>query len=113
VSDQFRMGLTLRFPRFKKLRKDKNWKSALSIQEFLDLKSNAEQEHREKEFSVDNSRRQKRVKRAVKEPLTIAGYDEKENVQYFGPSGHIFDHLNFCLSFELSRTQFHLLTASM
>ncbi|KAJ5433091.1 DNA ligase 4 [Penicillium daleae] len=100
VSDQFRMGLTLRFPRFKKLRKDKNWKSALSIQEFLDLKSNAEQEHREKEFSVDNSRKQKRVKRAVKEPLTIAGYDEKENVQYFGPSGHIFDHLNFFVMTE-------------
>lgn len=95
VSDQFRMGLTLRFPRFKKLRKDKNWKSALSVQEFLDLKSNAEQEHREKEFSVDNTRR-KRVKRAEKKPLAIAGYDGKEHVEYIGPSGHVFDHLNFC-----------------
>jgi len=96
VSDMFRMGQTLRFPRFKKLRKDKDWKSALSVQEFLDLKSNVEQEHREKEFNVDNSRR-KRVKRAVKKPLTIAGYDEKENVQYLGPSGRIFDQLSFCM----------------
>lgn len=96
VSDQFRMGLTLRFPRFKKLRKDKNWKSALSVQEFLDLKANAEQEHREKEFSVDNSRK-KRIKRTTKKPLTIAGYDENEVVQYAGPSGHIFDGLNFCM----------------
>jgi DNA ligase-4 len=96
VSDMFRMGQTLRFPRFKKLRKDKNWKSALTIQEFLNLKSNVEQEHREKEFNVDNFRR-KRVKRATKKPLTIAGYDEKENAQYLGPSGHIFDQLNFCV----------------
>lgn len=95
VSDAFRMGLTLRFPRFKKLRKDKNWRSALSVQEFLDLKSNAEQEHREKEFSMDNTRR-KRVKRAEKKPLTIAGYDGNGNAEYLGPSGHAFDHLNFC-----------------
>jgi DNA ligase-4 len=95
VSDMFRMGQTLRFPRFKKLRKDKNWKSALSIQEFLDLKSNVEQEHREKEFNIDNSRK-KRVKRAVKKPLAIAGYDEKETAKYIGPSGRIFDQLNFC-----------------
>ncbi|KAJ5101780.1 Nucleic acid-binding OB-fold-containing protein [Penicillium alfredii] len=94
VSDQFRMGLTLRFPRFKKLRKDKNWECALSVQEFLDLKSNAEQEHRDKEFSVDNSRR-KRVKRTTKKPLTIAGYEEKDSTQYLGPSGHVFDELNF------------------
>lgn len=95
ISDQFRMGLTLRFPRFKSLRKDKNWQNALSIQEFLDLKSNAEQEHREKEFSVDNSRK-KRIKRATKKPLTVAGYDEKELVTYAGPSGHVFDGQNFC-----------------
>ncbi|KXG47410.1 Nucleic acid-binding, OB-fold [Penicillium griseofulvum] len=99
ISDQFRMGLTLRFPRFKKLRKDKDWKSALSVQEFLDLKSNAEQEHREKEFSVDNSRK-KRVKRATKKPLTVAGYDDNVDVQYLGPSGHVFDELNFFIMTE-------------
>ncbi|CAI7664816.1 unnamed protein product [Penicillium glandicola] len=99
ISDQFRMGLTLRFPRFKKLRKDKDWKSALSVQEFLDLKSNAEQEHREKEFSVDNSRK-KRVKKATKKPLTVAGYDDNVDVQYLGPSGHVFDELNFFIMTE-------------
>ncbi|KAL4919726.1 hypothetical protein BDW62DRAFT_32808 [Aspergillus aurantiobrunneus] len=94
VSDQFRIGLTLRFPRFKRLRMDKNWKSALSVQEFLDLKSNVEQEHREKEFNVENFRK-KRVKKATKKPLAIAGYDEDAEVQYAGPSGHIFEGLNF------------------
>ncbi|KAJ5713296.1 Nucleic acid-binding OB-fold [Penicillium malachiteum] len=93
VSEEFRMGLTLRFPRFKKFRKDKNWETSLSVQEFLNLKSNVEKEHREKEFQVDNTRK-KRAKRAEKKPLTVAGHEEKE-VQYAGPSGHIFDTLNF------------------
>ncbi|KAJ5107043.1 Nucleic acid-binding OB-fold [Penicillium angulare] len=104
VSDEFRMGLTLRFPRFKKFRKDKNWKTALSIQEFLDLKSNVEKEQREKEFEVDNSRR-KRVKKTEKKPLTIAGYNEKDKVKYAGPSGHIFDRLNFYSSAPEKRSK--------
>ncbi|RDW62969.1 DNA ligase (ATP) DNL4 [Aspergillus mulundensis] len=94
VSDQFRVGLTLRFPRFKRLRMDKDWKSALSLQEFLDLKSKVEQEHQEKEFNVENFRK-KRIKKTTKKPLAIAGYDESDEVQYAGPSGHIFDGLNF------------------
>ncbi|KAL4904866.1 DNA ligase 4 [Aspergillus multicolor] len=94
VSDQFRVGLTLRFPRFKRLRMDKDWKSALSLQEFLDLKSKVEQEHHEKEFNVENFRK-KRVKKTTKKPLAIAGYDEDAEVQYAGPSRRIFDGLNF------------------
>ncbi|KAB8068426.1 ATP dependent DNA ligase domain-containing protein [Aspergillus leporis] len=97
ASDQFRIGLTLRFPRFKRLRMDKNWKSALSVQEFLDLKTNAEQERKEKEFSVDNSRK-KRLKRTTKKPLAIAGYNADADAQYAGPSGHIFDELNFYIA---------------
>ncbi|KAE8556040.1 hypothetical protein EYB25_000739 [Talaromyces marneffei] len=94
VSEEFRMGLTLRFPRFKKLRMDKDWKSALSVQEFLDLKSNVEKEQKEKEFTVDNSRR-KRIKASTKKPLTIAGYDEEAKMEYAGPSGNVFDNMNF------------------
>lgn len=101
VSDQFRIGLTLRFPRFKRLRMDKDWKTALSVQEFLDLKSNVEQEHKEKEINVDNSRK-KRVKRTTKKPLDIAGYEADKDVRYVGPSGHIFDGLNFCMPTLLS-----------
>ncbi|KAE8146821.1 ATP dependent DNA ligase domain-containing protein [Aspergillus avenaceus] len=94
ASDMFRIGLTLRFPRFKRLRGDKDWKSALSVQEFLDLKANAEQERKEKEFNVDSSRK-KRMKRTTKKPLTIAGYDADAEAQYAIPSGHIFEGLNF------------------
>ncbi|KAL2853726.1 ATP dependent DNA ligase domain-containing protein [Aspergillus pseudodeflectus] len=94
VSDQFKIGLTLRFPRFKRLRMDKDWKSALSVQEFMNLKSSVEQEQQQKEFDVENFRK-KRVKRTTKKPLAIAGYDENAEVKYAGPSGHIFDGLNF------------------
>lgn len=96
ASDDFRLGLTLRFPRFKKLRMDKDWKTALSVQEFLDLRTNVEREAREKkQFTIDGSRR-KRVKRTAKKPLTIAGYDEDAKVEYAGPTGNVFEGMNFC-----------------
>jgi DNA ligase 4 len=76
ASDQFRTGLTLRFPRFKRLRLDKNWQSALSVQEFLDLKSNVEKEEKDKEFRVDDARKKrKRSAQSRKKVLTVAGYD--------------------------------------
>ncbi|KAI9698732.1 MAG: DNA ligase (ATP) [Candelina mexicana] len=81
TTDQFRMGLTLRFPRFKRLRMDKDWTSALSIQEFLDLKSNVEREQKEKEFKVDDSRRNK-VKRTRKKELTVAGSEQALKTPY-------------------------------
>ncbi|PGH19466.1 DNA ligase 4 [Polytolypa hystricis UAMH7299] len=98
-SDQFRIGLTVRFPRFKRLRMDKDWKSALSVQEFMDLKTNVEEEQKAKQFEVDNSRR-KRVKRTTKKPLTVAGYDDIKIADYQGPSGKLFDGLNFFIMSE-------------
>ncbi|KAF3483486.1 DNA ligase 4 [Arthroderma uncinatum] len=97
-SDQFRLGLTVRFPRFKRLRMDKDWKSALSVQEFMDLKAGAEQEKKEKDFRVDNSRR-KKVKRSTKKELTVAGYGRAKS-PYLGEKGHIFDGLSFFVMSE-------------
>ncbi|EDN06024.1 hypothetical protein I7I51_06408 [Histoplasma capsulatum] len=98
-TDQFRLGLTVRFPRFKRLRMDKDWRSALSIQEFMDLKSNVEREVKEKEFKVDDSRKV-RHRKAIKKPLTIAGYDGGKKLEYVGPSGTLFDGLNFFIMTE-------------
>lgn len=94
-SDQFRLGLTVRFPRFKRLRMDKDWQSALSVQEFMDLKASAEQEKKDKEFKVDNSRR-KKVRTTTKKPLTVAGYDEARKAEHVRRLGHVFEGLNFC-----------------
>ncbi|KAK2737554.1 DNA ligase (ATP) [Myotisia sp. PD_48] len=102
-SDQFRLGLTVRFPRFKRLRMDKDWSSALSIQEFMDLKASAEQERQDKEFQVDNSRR-KKIKRSTKRPLAVAGYDEIKTA-YTGHQGHVFDGLSFFVMTEATKPE--------
>ncbi|KAI5840233.1 ATP dependent DNA ligase domain-containing protein [Morchella snyderi] len=66
-TDKFRVGMTLRFPRFKRLREDKDWKNALSISEFLRLKDEVEKGEEEKAMNMENRRRPgKRIKRELK-----------------------------------------------
>ncbi|KAI9734481.1 MAG: DNA ligase (ATP) [Claussenomyces sp. TS43310] len=96
-SDQFRMGYTLRFPRFKRLRSDRDWKSALSIQGFTDLKARVEEESREKEFKVDTRRR---VVKKVKKDMIIAGGEQVLSNPYAGPRTQLFCGLNFCILSE-------------
>ena len=95
ITDQFRMGFTLRFPRFKKLRNDRNWSNALSVQGFLDLKSHVEKEKKEKEFQVDDGRR-KRIKISRKKPITVAGSEDILKAPYGGPDTQLFGGLSFC-----------------
>lgn len=94
VTDQFRTGVTLRFPRFKALRIDKDWSASLTLQEFLELRKTAEKEHKEKEFKVDDSR--KRMKPKLKRELTAAGDDPLVKRAYAGPETSVFEGLNFC-----------------
>lgn len=98
TTDQFRMGLTLRFPRFKRLRMDRDWTTALSVQGFLNLKSNVEKEQKEKEFKVDDGRR-KRTKITRKKALVVAGNEESLKAAYAGPETNLFKGLNFCVFF--------------
>lgn len=103
ATDQFRMGLTLRFPRFKELRTDKDWSSALTTQEFLNLKSSVEQEKKEKEFKVDH--RRKRVKQTQRRELTIAGYEKKPVDGAARVGSLLFDGLTFCELLLLQLTE--------
>ena len=92
-TEQFRMKYTLRFPRFKKLRTDKDWQSALSIADFITLKNNVEKEGKDKQFKVDDNRK-KRQRVGKKRPLTVAGSEEvrfADNVS----TTHIFDKMTF------------------
>lgn len=91
---QFRMGYSLRFPRFKRLRTDKDWKSALSINEFMDLKKRASEEKEEKKFKVDDAKRQKRTKRVKKRAMTVLGQSEL-TTPYAGPFTSLFEGLSF------------------
>ena len=98
-SDQFRMGVTLRFPRFKKLRTDKDWTNALTITEFLELKGRAEEEKKEKQFQVDDARR-KRSSRKRKRDMVIRGQEEGVKAPYAGPATKVFEGLNFVIMSE-------------
>ena len=77
-SDEFAFGLTLRFPRFKRLRQDKDWQSALSTQGFLDMKANVDAKIEEKkQLKVDESRKKRKVERA--RPMKVVGYGRGVN----------------------------------
>ena len=93
-SDKFRIGHTLRFPRFKRLRVDKRWDQALSVQEWTELQGNVEQtlEEKQQEFKIEQSRRKKA--RTTKKPLVIAG-NETITTPYAGPVSELFEGLTF------------------
>lgn len=101
-TDSFRTSYTLRFPRFKRLRMDKDWQSALSIYEFLQVKETAEAESK-KEMKVDNSRR--KISKRLKRELVIASSDSKIKTPYAGPSTAIFKGLEFCVLSEMIHPQ--------
>ncbi len=101
-SDQFRMGFTLRFPRFKRLRMDRTWDTALSIQEFMELKGRVEEESREKEFKFDSRRK---ATKKLKKELVIAGNDRVLKTPYGGPRTDVFQGLNFCILSEALKPQ--------
>jgi DNA ligase-4 len=95
----FKTGYTLRFPRFQRLRMDKNWESALSIDDFIDLKAKAEAESKDKEMKVDGSR--KKISKRLKKELSIAGSDGKVKTRYGGPRTKVLEGFNFCVLSEM------------
>ncbi|KAF3910920.1 hypothetical protein ABW20_dc0109234 [Dactylellina cionopaga] len=97
-SDQFKTGLTLRFPRFMKLREDRAWDSALNLQEFYRMKRTMEEAKQENEMQVERRRATKRVKRDLK----IAGADEiVEPIKV--NNDHLFEGMNFWIVTECSK----------
>ncbi|KIY03939.1 uncharacterized protein Z520_00631 [Fonsecaea multimorphosa CBS 102226] len=110
VSEDYGFGKTLRFPRFMRLRRDKDWKTALSVNEFEDLQAKAEDKEKEKAMKVDQQRKEKRKARAGgyasrKKPLTVAGYNARDvnSVKLpEGPRGTVFAGLTFYIMTESS-----------
>ena len=98
-TDQFATRVTLRFPRFKTLRNDKDWKSALSYAEFMTLKHQVEEEQQEKQLNIDESRRKPSTKKRKRE-LVIQGNDEVVATPYAGAATKVFEGLNIYIMTE-------------
>ena len=73
---------------------DRSWDTALSIQEFVDLKNKVYEESKGKDFKVDT--RRKATKRLKRENV-IAGNENNIKTSYAGPITQVFDGLNFCI----------------
>ncbi len=105
TSDQFAMGWTLRFPRFRQLRQDKAWNAGLDIDEFLALRNRVDQEIKEKkEMNIEN-RKRKPTKRARRD-LVIAGADTSVAAPAAAADGasipktQVFEGMDFCVLSE-------------
>ena len=96
------MGLTLRFPRFKKLRTDKDWTQALGIDEFLALKNEAEEAKNEKKFKIDEARKQRRTRKRQRS-LVIQGQEDEFTAPYAGPATKVFEGLSFFVMSEAAK----------
>jgi len=94
ATDQFRTFATLRFPRFKKIRDDKDWTQAMTTSEFLQLKHKIEEIQEEKEKKFTFERRRQQAKR-IKKEFVIAGVDRGVS-SYVGDQSNLFNGQNFC-----------------
>jgi DNA ligase-4 len=91
-SESFKTNYTLRFPRFKRLREDKDWQSALSLSEFALLKTKVEAESSQRDFVVQAKRK---INKRIKKEVVIAGTDSKIKTPYAGPQTKVFEGLDF------------------
>ncbi|KAK7408093.1 DNA ligase (ATP) [Neonectria punicea] len=96
-SDQFARGFTLRFPRFRRLRLDRTWDTALSLEEFQELKQRVDEESKEKAMTVED--RKRRNPKRVKRELVIAGEDAAP-VEFKSSKTKVFEGLEFCVLSE-------------
>ncbi|KAG6034623.1 hypothetical protein E4U41_006469 [Claviceps citrina] len=97
-SDSFARGYTLRFPRFRRLRLDRSWDSALSVDEFEELKKRVDEEAKEKAMTLED--RKRRNPKRVKRELVIAGQDTAAAPEFQGEKSKVFGGLEFCVLSE-------------
>ncbi|QPG95538.1 hypothetical protein C2857_001090 [Epichloe festucae Fl1] len=96
-SDSFARGYTLRFPRFRRLRLDRSWDSALSVDEFEELRRRVDEEAKEKAMTLED-RKRRNPKRARRE-LVIAGQGAAPP-EFEGNKSKVFEGLEFCVLSE-------------
>lgn len=108
-SDSFAVGETLRFPRFRRLRLDRAWDSALDIDQLHALKSRMDQETQEKKNMEIEDRRSRRSTKRVKREVVIAGQSGPADGTAAGldgegrPKTKIFEGLTFLVASDASK----------
>lgn len=100
------MGKTLRFPRFKSFKEERDWRSALSITEFNELKAKVDQE---RDAKMDVERRTKRASIKRKREVAVIGMENAAKERgdgagvkkpYGGPSTMLFEGFKFYIMTE-------------
>ncbi|EON97104.1 putative dna ligase 4 protein [Phaeoacremonium minimum UCRPA7] len=100
-SDSFAIGETLRFPRFRRLRLDRSWDSALDIDQLHALKSRVDQEAQEKKNMEIEDRRSRRSTKRVKRETVIAGQTRSGGADGNGqPRTQVFEGMTFLVLSE-------------
>ncbi|KAK9365805.1 ATP dependent DNA ligase domain-containing protein [Lipomyces kononenkoae] len=98
-SEQYRTNITLRFPRFRRIRQDKNYLTALSLKEFMSLKEQAETESQERQLELEEHRR---ASKRPKKQLNILGAHESFTMEG-SPTSQIFAGHTFCVLVDSKR----------
>ncbi|KAK4123844.1 ATP-dependent DNA ligase [Parathielavia appendiculata] len=103
-SDQFAMGWTLRFPRFRKLRLDKAWDAGMDVDEVEALRTKVKQEEKERKAMEMENRKRKPAKRQKRELVIAGAADPADATAEFAaakkPRTELFQGLNFCVLSE-------------
>ncbi|RMD43823.1 hypothetical protein DV735_g1327, partial [Chaetothyriales sp. CBS 134920] len=76
-TEDFAMRQTLRFPRFVNFRTDKDWKTAMSVQDLENLQATRAEKNEKAELEADERRKKRRLL-SRKRPLKVVGYGAKD-----------------------------------
>ncbi|KAM3436896.1 hypothetical protein NHJ13734_004860 [Beauveria thailandica] len=98
-SDSFARGYTLRFPRFRRLRLDRAWDSALSVDEFQSLKQHVDEESKDKAMTMED-RKRRNPKRLKREIVIVGGDVTGPSPQRTPEEMALFRDIEFCVLSE-------------
>ncbi|PHH52026.1 DNA ligase 4 [Ceratocystis fimbriata CBS 114723] len=102
VSDSFAKGKTLRFPRLRRIRLDKSWDMALSMDEFDALNARVDDEvKRNKEMTVENRKRAHPTAKRARRALVVVGAEDEVTIRKPSEADvanvTLFSGLKFCV----------------
>ncbi|KAG5359072.1 DNA ligase 4 [Yarrowia sp. C11] len=107
ASDQYKVGLCLRFPRFRALRLDKTWEDGLTISQFAELRQTAEMEAENKELELEDRKRKNQGpgRGAKRMKLVNVSSDEDELSTEERPTS-VFKNTTFAVLSDMSSPRY-------